>query len=654
MRSTAKRIGIALCSFILAIASFVGVCAILQNGGVKANALEGATTENVEVGSLHEESGFIWFQFSPNDYIEANFNDQKSDAFYAKLNALNTLSKIKADGKYLSETIKSFSSVNDPCLNLWGKGGFNFVCGAKSEIVIENGCEFPSLSYAKGTDKKIYVTASDVTFTKNGAAWVKALPEKDITNSLGLADWGSNWSADTTQIMILLNAGVTLDTDSTKWINDNPNTFSTDLAEYIEINRKTVRSILQENAAKPAEEQLKGKEFPMSLGGAFSPVGILAGAKADHIQVMILKSYADQGTFTFRIKKGFTVEAGGNHCVVKDDIVYGYRDLGEVKEWKRMYEVTWVVNGNKTTVLVPEGDVPQFEGTPTKESTVDTVYTFSGWDVEPVGASAHVTYTAQFTESVRQYLVTFQNEDGSEFAASKFDYNTFAVAPETDPVKEPTNTQTFKFDGWYNGDVKWDFAANKITQDVTLKAKFTAEERKYTVTFQNEDGSPFGTEQKVSYEGAITAPESDPTKDATAEFTYKFDGWYNGETKWDFAADKVTQDLVLKAKFSATKNSYKVTIAFEGIEGKQPVELTLEYGAKVDFSKYAEEGYTCKIFSGDKEVTELTVSGNAQLKIVYEKEAKGGCSGFIVGGSALLGGGLLAVAAVVLKKRRQK
>ena len=387
-------------------------------------------------------------------------------------------------------------------------------------------------------------------------------------------------------------------------------------------------------------------------------------------------------------------------------------------------------------------------------------------------------------------LVQYQNEDGSAYGdPQKIKVGTVLQEPAA-PTKTATNTQTFKFDGWYNGDVKWDFNT-KVASPLVLKAKFTAEERKYTVTFQNEDGSPFGTEQKVSYEGAITAPESDPTKDATAEFTYKFDGWYNGETKWDFAANKVTQDLVLKAKFSATKNSYKVTIAFEGIEGKQPVELTLEYGAKVDFSKYAEEhhsfeifngkekiteftvmgnadlkivygvekftvtfdgkdsieaeygskvqkpasdpkkdataeftyrfdgwyngdkkwnfetdtvtgalnltakftamknsytvtivfegiegkqpveltleygakvdfskyaeeGYTCKIFSGDKEVTELTVSGNTQLKIVYEKEAKGGCSGFIVGGSALLGGGLLAVAAVVLKKRRQK
>jgi len=69
----------------------------------------------------------------------------------------------------------------------------------------------------------------------------------------------------------------------------------------------------------------------------------------------------------------------------------------------------------------------------------------------------------------KEFTVTFDSDGGSAVAAAKVKYN--------ETVKEPTapTKKGFNFDGWYNGDTKFDFTT-KITKDLTLKAKWKAEE----------------------------------------------------------------------------------------------------------------------------------------------------------------------------------
>lgn len=69
----------------------------------------------------------------------------------------------------------------------------------------------------------------------------------------------------------------------------------------------------------------------------------------------------------------------------------------------------------------------------------------------------------------------------------------------------------------------------------------------YTVTYLNEDGSTFAT-QEVQADTATTTPETTPTKAGTLDVKYVFDGWYNGETKFDFST-LISADLTLTAKF---------------------------------------------------------------------------------------------------------
>lgn len=103
-----------------------------------------------------------------------------------------------------------------------------------------------------------------------------------------------------------------------------------------------------------------------------------------------------------------------------------------------------------TTVLKEE--VVDFEAVivapanPTKASTVQYHYTFTGWDVAvPATMPAQdVSFVAEFTPVLRKYTVTFYAEDGvTVIESSDVDYGTNATQPAA-PVKVG-----YSFVGWY-------------------------------------------------------------------------------------------------------------------------------------------------------------------------------------------------------------
>ena len=68
----------------------------------------------------------------------------------------------------------------------------------------------------------------------------------------------------------------------------------------------------------------------------------------------------------------------------------------------------------------------------------------------------------------------------------------------------------------------------------------------HTVTFKVEDGAKFtGKATQTVAEGAKATEPTAPTKEG-----FTFDGWYDADTKWDFANTSVTKDVTLTAKFT--------------------------------------------------------------------------------------------------------
>jgi uncharacterized repeat protein (TIGR02543 family) len=83
----------------------------------------------------------------------------------------------------------------------------------------------------------------------------------------------------------------------------------------------------------------------------------------------------------------------------------------------------------------------------------------------------------------------------------------------------------------------------------------------YTVTFESNGGSAAGP-QTVSEGGTVAAPA------APARSGFAFAEWYSDialSAPWDFAADTVTGDMTLYAKW--TSNTYTITYSANGSDG---------------------------------------------------------------------------------------
>lgn len=83
-----------------------------------------------------------------------------------------------------------------------------------------------------------------------------------------------------------------------------------------------------------------------------------------------------------------------------------------------------------------------------------------------------------------------------------------------------------------------DYAGNK-SAPVYLRGK-----ERYTVTFDSNGGESAVPSVESAFGAKISEPSTMMIRDG-----YEFLGWYNGDTKWNFAADSIKQDLTLTAKW---------------------------------------------------------------------------------------------------------
>lgn len=196
-----------------------------------------------------------------------------------------------------------------------------------------------------------------------------------------------------------------------------------------------------------------------------------------------------------------------------------------------------------------------------------TGYTFSGWyngetkwNFETDTVKSDITLTAKWERIA--HTVTF-NSDGGSAVTSQTVYDGNLIEVPQNPTKS-----NHRFIGWYNGETAWDFSFNTVTADLTLTAKWE-EIITYTVTF-NSDGGSAVTEQIVE-EGLKATEPTAPTKAG-----YAFDGWYNGETKWNFATDTVTANVTLTAKWKVT-----YTVSFNSNGGSDVAAIEVPIGDKI-------------------------------------------------------------------------
>ena len=164
-------------------------------------------------------------------------------------------------------------------------------------------------------------------------------------------------------------------------------------------------------------------------------------------------------------------------------------------------------------------------------------------------ASCTQTPEEPTTNDPETYTVTFDSDGGTSVTAQSVEAGKKATEP-TPPTKSG-----YTFLGWYLGEEKWSFVGYVITENITLTAKWEANETpatKYTVTFDS-DGGTSVTAQSVEAGKKATEP-TPPTKSG-----YTFLGWYLGEEKWSFVGYVVTENITLTAKWEVDPTIHYVT-----------------------------------------------------------------------------------------------
>jgi len=199
---------------------------------------------------------------------------------------------------------------------------------------------------------------------------------------------------------------------------------------------------------------------------------------------------------------------------------------------------------------------------PTKESTAEYSYAFTGWspDIADATVTGDIDYTAVFSENKNKYAVTFVDEDESILkAAVEYDYGTLPGAIDV-PTVEDKNGK--KFAGWEPG-------LATVTKEVTYKAVYTD---KIVITWKDDDGSVL--RQDYVDDGDMPYYGEDPAKDPTAEYTYTFD-------KWTPVVVAATENATYTASYTSVKNKYDVTFVAE-YNSNMDKTVSVEYGTLVN------------------------------------------------------------------------
>jgi hypothetical protein len=270
----------------------------------------------------------------------------------------------------------------------------------------------------------------------------------------------------------------------------------------------------------------------------------------------------------------------------------------------RAYSVTWQwFDGTATqtdTQTLNYGKTPSHAPVE-RAATAEYSYTFQGWSTDGVtvlssipSVTESVTYIAVFEQKDASHTVTVRwlNDDRTTVIGTTWpDKGTAAVAPVT-PSKESTVSTDYAFAGW-SIDGTTVLSDLTVNVDVDFIAVYTPSVRQYTVTFINWDRSVVDVrDYNYGTAAASVVIPSDPSRPATAEYTYTFSGWNPA------AVTDVLGDATYAAQYVEAPNVYAATFV-DGVDGSTVLgPANYAYGAVVEAPEPPEHyGYTFAAWS---------------------------------------------------------
>ena len=245
---------------------------------------------------------------------------------------------------------------------------------------------------------------------------------------------------------------------------------------------------------------------------------------------------------------------------------------------------------------VAYGTMPEYNGeTPSRAGDVQYSYTFTGWTPAVDIVSGNITYTATYSQTVKQYTITWMNGE-TVLKTEQVAYGETPVYSGETPVKEGDGQFGYTFTGWSPEIVP-------VTGNAIYTAQFEPTIRTFTVTWKNWDGSVLETDTDVAYGATPEYNGETPTRAGDEQNTYTFTGWTP-------EISAVTSDITYMAVFETTVNTYNVT--WKNEDGSVlEIDTDVAYGVMPEYNgetptKAADEGNSYTFSGWTPEISVVT------------------------------------------------
>lgn len=178
--------------------------------------------------------------------------------------------------------------------------------------------------------------------------------------------------------------------------------------------------------------------------------------------------------------------------------------------------------------------------------------------------------------------------------------NTFSCGDQVSVKIEPATG--YHFVQWADGNIE---NPRLVTMDDTKNLAAEVAVNQYTIKFHNWDGTPLCEDLILNHGDAISYTGNEPTKTATAKYTYTFSGWNPNLPNPAVA----TKDTTFVAQFDSTLNKYSVV--FKNWNGDTLQLESLDYGTTPVFkaanpTRPADSVYSYTFTGWDKSITPVT------------------------------------------------
>ena len=251
------------------------------------------------------------------------------------------------------------------------------------------------------------------------------------------------------------------------------------------------------------------------------------------------------------------------------------------------------------------GEYPKYTGeTPTREADAQYTYTFTGWSPELSMVTGTTYYYAQYETTLNQYEINFYDWDGTLLQSSMVNYGEWPTYYNSDPWREADAQYTYTFSGWSP-------ELSMVTSHQSYYAQYESTINQYEITFYDWDGTLLQSTM-VNYGEWPTYYNSDPWREADAQYTYSFSGW-SPQLDW------VSGNQSYYAQYESTLNQYQIT--FYDWNGIVLQSELVNYGEMPTYTgvtptREADTQYTYTFTGWSPELS--VVTGNQSYTAQYE------------------------------------